>query len=307
MKKLFSLVIALFLAIGISGCGGNTGSTAPADAPTIGFSISTLSNPFFVSMRDAAQQKANELGVNLLVLDASDQPAQQINDIENLVNQGVKAIVINPTDSDAVASAVQAAIDAGIPVISVDRSVTGVNVASHIASDNVAGGRLAGEFIADKLGGHGNVIELEGIPGASAAIERGRGFEEAVAGKLDIIAKQPANFERAMGLSVMENLAQAHSGNFQAVFAQNDEMILGALPALQNIEGIITVGFDGGTEAFEAIRDGRLSATVAQQPDVMGQLGVENALKLINGESIQASIPAETVLVNADNVAQFLD
>jgi len=306
MKKIFSLVFALFLAITLSACGG-TGTTTNPDAPTVGMSISTLGNPFFVSMRDAAVEKANELGVNLQVLDANDAPAQQINDIENLVNQGVKAIIINPTDSDAVANAVQAAIDAGIPVISLDRSVTGVNVASHIASDNVAGGRMAGEFIINQLGGSGGVIELEGIPGASAAIERGQGFEQAIAGHLDLIAKQTANFDRAQGLTVMENLVQAHQGNFRAVFAQNDEMILGALPALQGIDGIITVGFDGGTDAFEAIRDGRLSATVAQQPGLMGQLGVENALKLINGESVAAAIPAETILVNADNVAQFLN
>lgn len=301
-KKLLGLALAGFLAVGLTACGGDT----KTDGETIGFSISTQSNPFFVTMKDAATEKAKELGVNLEVLDAKDTPATQTSDIENLVNKGIKVIIVNPTDSKAVAPAVKAAIDKGVKVISVDRSVEGVDVSAHIASDNVAGGKLAGDFVAKKLGNKGGVIELEGVPGASAAIERGKGFEEAIKGKVTLVAKQSANFDRAQGLSVMENLVQGNKGKFQAVYAQNDEMILGALPALSELKDIITVGFDGGDEALKAVKEKTLTATVMQQPALMGQMGVENAVKVSKGEKVEKNIPAETILVTADNVDKYL-
>jgi len=304
MKKLLSLLMVGFLAISLTACGG--GSSSSSDKETVGFSISTLSNPFFVTMRDEAQKKADELGINLQILDSQDTPATQITNIETMVSQGVKVIIVNPTDSDAIAPTVQKAIDSGVKIITVDRSLTNVTVSTHIASDNVKGGEMAGNFIAEKLGDKGGVIQLEGIPGASAAIERGKGFEEAIKGKLTLVASQTANFDRAQGLTVMENLVQANQGKFQAVYAQNDEMMLGALPALSGVKDVITVGFDGGTEALQAIKDGKMTATIMQQPGLMGQLAVENAQKLLKGESIEASIPSETILVTKDNVDQYL-
>ncbi|WP_423362933.1 substrate-binding domain-containing protein [Mycoplasma sp. P36-A1] len=304
-KKIIGVAFAFLLAIGLTGCGGSSSSTNE-DAETIGFSISTLTNPFFVTMKEAAEAKAKEVGVNLEVLDAKDDSATQTSDIENLVNKGIKVIIVNPTDSAAVAPTIKTAIEKGVKIISVDRSVDGADVTAHIASDNVAGGKIAGDYIVDKLGGSGGVIELEGKPGASAAIERGKGFEDAIAGKLDLIAKQAADFERAKGLTVMENLAQAHSGKFKAVYAQNDEMILGALPALEGIEGLITVGFDGGADALQSIKDGKLTATIMQQPNIMGEKGVETAFAVVSGKDVDKTIPVDTVLVTSDNVAEYL-
>ncbi len=196
---------------------------------TVGLSISTMDNPFFVALRDGAQAEAKAVGINLITVDAQNDAAKQIAGVEDLIQKKVPVILLNPTDSDAVANVVKEAAAAGIKVISLDRAVNGAEVSSHIASDNVAGGKMAGEFLLKKLGGKGNLVELEGIPGSSAARERGEGFDSAIAGKpgVKLVAKQPANFDRAQGLTVMENILQGNK-DIQGVFAQNDEMALGA-------------------------------------------------------------------------------
>src|SRR5262249_24610341 len=137
----------------------------------VGLSISTLNNPFFVALRDGARAEAGSRNIKLLTVDAQNDPAKQIADVEDLIQKKVRVILINPTDSDAVANAVKQAIAAGVKVISLDRRVNGAEVSAHIASDNVAGGRMAAEFLVNKLGGIANIVELEGIPGSSAARE----------------------------------------------------------------------------------------------------------------------------------------
>src|SRR5690606_40424615 len=140
----------------------------------------------------------------------------------------VDILLINPTDSHAVSSAVESANQAGIPVITVDRAAEGGETVAHIASDNASGGKMAGEYILEQLGGTGNIVELEGIHGTSAARDRGKGFHEAVDGKpgVKVVASQPADCNRAKGRNVMENILQSHK-DIQAVFAHNDERALG--------------------------------------------------------------------------------
>lgn len=262
-------------------------------AQSIGLSVSTLNNPFFVDLRDGAQQMADQLGLELLVTDAQDSVSTQINDIEDLVQRGVAVLIVNPTDSAAVVPAVMAANAAGIPVIAVDRGVDGGNLAYFIASDNVAGGASAGEFICQQLGGNGAVVELEGIPGTSAARERGQGFNAYMSGScpgVTIVARQTANFNRAEGLTVMENILTAQP-EIDAVFAHNDEMALGALQAIEaSGRDILVVGFDATDDAVAAVKEGRMAATVAQLPAMLGAEAVEAAADIIaNGA------PAETV------------
>ncbi|NLG69976.1 MAG: ribose ABC transporter substrate-binding protein RbsB [Firmicutes bacterium] len=279
---------------------GATG-VAAASTYTIGLSISTLNNPFFVDLKEGAEQKAAELGIRLIVLDAQNDPGRQLAGIEDLIAQRVDAILINPTDSSAVVPAVLAANRAGIPVLTVDRGADGGKVAAHIASDNVAGGRMAGELIAQVLGGSGNVVELEGIPGTSAARDRGAGFNEVMRQypAIRIVARQEAGFDRARGLTVMENILQAQP-RIDAVFAHNDEMALGALTAIEaagRLGEIKVVGFDATADAVKAVEEGRMLATVAQQPRLMGALGVETALRVLRGESVPSYIPVPLELV----------
>ncbi|MGL4930478.1 MAG: ribose ABC transporter substrate-binding protein RbsB, partial [Plesiomonas sp.] len=221
IKKLATFVSAAVLSATLS-------ANALA-ADTIAMVVSTLNNPFFVTMKEGAEKKAKALGYNIIVLDSQNDPAKELANVEDLTVRGVKVLLINPTDSAAVANAVAMANRSNIPVITLDRGAEKGNVVSHIASDNVAGGKMAGDFIAQKVGKQAKVIELEGIAGTSAARDRGQGFKQAVAEhQLNLLAAQPADFDRTKGLNVMENLLAAQP-TVQAVFAQNDEMALGAL------------------------------------------------------------------------------
>lgn len=297
---------ARFMIVGILLLGLLAGCTT--EAPTsgggdnnevvIGLSISTLNNPFFVTLKEGAEAAAKEHGVKLIVVDAQDDPAKQVSDIEDLVQQKVSAILINPTDGAAVVSAIQTANKANIPVFTVDRGAEGGDVVSHVASDNVAGGKMAGEYIKELLNNEGKVVELQGISGTSAARDRGEGFNQAVVdSNLEVIASQPADFDRSKGLSVMENILQAHS-EIDAVFAHNDEMALGALKAIEaSGRDIVVVGFDATDDAVKAVEEGKLAATVAQKPALIGEIAVNTAMKVINGESVEAVIPVELELV----------
>lgn len=305
MKKLVLLfTFMLILSASLLGCTPKApeapapGTDAPAEMMRVGLVVSTLNNPFFVDLKDGAQEKADEMGYELIVLDSQDDPAKEIANVEDLVTKEVDIILINPTDSDAVAAAIMAANDASIPVITLDRGANGGDVVAHIASDNIAGGKMAGEYIVEKLGGAGKVVELEGIPGTSAARDRGQGFNEAIEGSgVEVVAKQAADFDRTKGLSVMENILQAQS-EINAVFAHNDEMALGALEAVKaSGKEIMIVGFDATDDAVKAVEDGTLAATVAQQPKMIGSLGIETASKVLAGDTVDEFIPVELKLV----------
>jgi ribose transport system substrate-binding protein len=277
------------------------GAAAPAGL-TLGLSLSTLNNPFFVTLAEGATEAAEAAGVELIIVDAQDDPAQEATNIEDLIQRGVDAILINPTDADAIVPSIQKANAAGIPVFTVDRAASGGEVVSHIASDNVSGGTMAAEFLCEAIGGTGTVVELEGIAGTSAARDRGQGFNDymsASCSDVEIVARQTANFNRAEGLSVFENILQAEP-EIDGVFAHNDEMILGAIEAAKaagRAADIVFVGFDAVDDAVAAVDAGDLAATVAQQPAVMGQLGVETAVAYLSGQSVTPFIPVDLALV----------
>ncbi len=274
---------------------------AAAGTPVVGLALSTQNNPFFVELKDGAQKAAKDAGVQLVVVDAQDDPARQISSVEDLIQKRVSVILLNPTDSSALAGAVQSAQRANIPVITLDRGVDGAEVASHIASDNVAGGKMAADFLSKALGGKGNIIELQGVAGTSAARERGKGFDDEVATTgMKIVAQQPANFDRAQGLSVSENLLQGNP-DVQAIFAQNDEMALGAVQALAGKnKKVLVVGFDGTPDGKTAVMNGTMAATVAQQPEEIGRLGVDAAKKLIDKQPVDKSIAVPLKLLTKE-------
>lgn len=286
----------------IDGEGGSTGSKASGASGAIGLSISTQNNPFFVTLAEGAKKAAKQAGVPLTVVDASDDATKQVSDIEDLVSKNVSVLIVNPVDSDAVTGAVEAAIAKGVRVISVDRVVNGADIDCQIASDNVAGAELATQYIVDTLGENVKTAELVGTSGASAAIDRSQGFHNIADKKLKVVASQTADFDRTQGMTVMENMLQADS-SIQAVFAGNDEMALGAVEAISGAKkDVLVVGFDATDDAIEAIRQGRMGATIAQQPDLIGSTAVENAIRLTKGESIPKEIPVEVTLITKDTV-----
>ncbi|MEZ9533154.1 ribose ABC transporter substrate-binding protein RbsB [Vibrio lentus] len=290
MKKLATLISAALLS--------TTVSVSAQAQDTMAIVLSTLNNPFFVTMKDGAEAKAEELGYKLIVLDSQNDPSKELSNIEDLTIRGVKAILINPTDSDAVSNAIRIANRSNIPVLTLDRGASRGDVVSHIASDNVIGGEMAGHYIMEKVGEKAKVIQLEGIAGTSAARERGEGFMNAVNGSdLELLASQPADFDRTKGLNVMENLLAANP-DVQAVFAQNDEMALGALRAVQaSGKDVMIVGFDGTEDGIAAVNRGLLGATVAQQPDLIGSLGIEMADKVLKGETVDEYVPVPLKII----------
>ncbi|WP_319638748.1 MULTISPECIES: D-ribose ABC transporter substrate-binding protein [Enterocloster] len=263
----------------------------------IGFSVSTLNNPFFVTLTEGARKAATENNVELVVVDAGDDAAKQTSDIEDLVSRNVGVLIVNPVDSDAVAPAVKSAMSQGIKVIAVDRGVNGVDVDCQIASDNVAGARMATEYLMDLVGEGAKVAELQGVPGASATIDRGAGFHQVADQSLQVAASQTANFNRAEGMTVMENILQS-DGTIKGVFAHNDEMALGAVEAVAaSGKDIKIVGFDATDDAQKAVKDGKMAATVAQKPDKMGETAIGTAVKIMAGETVEKSIPVEVELI----------
>lgn len=311
IKKILCSLFSIMLAISIASCGGSSSGTSSSGAKTdsnnkVGFSISTLNNPFFVSMADGAKSKAEELGVDLTIVDARNDTAKQISDIEDLIATGIKVLIVNPEDSASVTPVVSDAIAAGIKVIAVDRYVDGVEVDCYIGTDNVKAGEQAGNYLVEKLGTGAKIAILEGIPGASSAIDRNQGFRNAVDGKLDVVSSQTANFNRAEGLTVTENILQANP-DIKGILSANDEMALGAIEAIDasgkaSGTDILVTGFDAGVDAVAAVKAGKMLFTVEQQTVAMGQIAVESASKMIKGETVEKNIPIDIILLDKESL-----
>ncbi|MCH1966476.1 MAG: ribose ABC transporter substrate-binding protein RbsB [Paraclostridium sordellii] len=295
MKKFLSIILTIVLAsFMLVGC-----SQTDKKTKKIGLIVSTLNNPFFVDLKKGVEKEAKELGYEVVVLDSQNDPAKEVSNMEDITVKDVDLVLLNPVDSDSAVASVMIANNADLPVMTVDRVSNGGKVLSHIASDNIAGGDMAAKFLIDKLGNKGNIVELEGIAGSSATRDRGKGFEDGIKGSnLKIIAKQSADFDRTKGLSVMENIIQS-KGDINAVFAQNDEMALGASKALEdaNMNNVLVVGFDATDDAVDAVKKGTMAATVAQQPILIGETAVKVANKYLNGEKVDDFIPVELQLV----------
>ena len=218
-----TILAPLVVGLGLLGC-----RPAGEKQIVIGLTVPSLSHPFFVCLKKHVEDEAKKLGVRVITMDAEDVSAKQMSIIEDFIAQGVDGVLMAPIGAEALTPAVEALNRAHVPVATVDRKVAGGDILVHVGADNVAGGRAAARYIVAKLGGKGAVIELEGTPGASPAIDRKKGFDEVLAASsMKLLASQAADFYRAKGQSVMENLLQAHH-DFQAVYAANDEMVLGA-------------------------------------------------------------------------------
>jgi len=299
-------VVAALLVLAVTACaspttGGSNGSTnGGGNKYTIGFAVSTLNNPFFVAMVNGVKAEAQKEGVTVIVDNGNNDPATQLNQMQDLIQQKVNAILLNPTDSQSLSSAVHLANNAHIPVITLDRSVTSGQVATYIASDNIQAGKMAADELIKALNGQGEVVDLQGSLGTSAEIDREKGFtqEIATASGITVVARQSANFDRSTALNVTQNLLQAHP-NVKGVFAQNDEMALGALKAIQqaNKSGIAIVGIDGEQEVVNDVQQGTIYADIAQQPIQEGVLGVQYAVTVIKGQSIPTSVNSPLQLV----------
>lgn len=304
-RTVTAVLCAGALAFGTAACGSSSSSSG---GDKVALLVSTLNNPFFVDLRDGAQEEAKKLGIDLQVSDAQNDSATQQNQAQNAQSQGAKAVIINPVDSDAAGPAVAPLISSNIPVISVDRSVTGEEVSAHIASDNVAGGAQAATQLAKAMGEKGDVIILEGTPGAASTRDRGKGFKDEIQkhSGIKVVAEQTANFDRANALDVTTNLMQSNP-NVTGIYAENDEMALGAIQALGSKAGkdVKIFGFDGTADGIKAVTDETLAGTIAQQPKELGKRAVQAAADLIAGKSVEKDQSIEVKTVTKENAKDF--
>lgn len=296
MKRILSLVLVAILALALV--------PATAEEYTIGVLLSDTSNTFFVTMQTAIEKKAAELGAKVIILNGANDSAKDVTNMENLLSAGVDIVLYNPVDSDAAAAVAQMAIDKGVHIISLDRGVNGAPVISHIASDNVYGGRIATEKLIELIGGKGVIAEIQGMAGASAANDRHQGFMEAVeaaGGAVEVADSQIGDWDTTKAMGIMENMLTARP-DIQAVFCANDNMAIGAVQAVQQAgrADIFIIGFDAEQVALDAIEQGTMYGTIQQQPALMGELGVETALKFLGGEPVEAFIGAPVALVTKE-------
>lgn len=309
--RIVAAVLSAGLLIGTAACGrgGESGGDGTGGGDAVTLSLSTLNNPFFVDVRDGAQAAADELGLSLTVVDAQNDSTTQTDQIASAVSAGTAGLIINAVDSDAAAAAVAPALSGELPVIGVDRAVNDAEITSLVSSDNVAGGRQAADALAEAIGESGKVIVLQGQPGTSASRDRGAGFGEGIAAypDIEVVAQQTANFDRAEALDVATNLLQAHP-DVVGIFAENDEMALGAIQALGARAGqdVFVVGFDGTDDGLTAVQDGTLVATIAQQPRELGRQAVELMAAALDGETVDSEVPVAVETVTVDNVEDYL-
>lgn len=301
-------VLSALALVAAVGC--NRGSDT-AGRPEVALVVKTLNNAFFVEMEQGARAAAESLGIRLLVQapEREIDVEKQMQIVENLVQRGVGVLALVPSGSREIVPAVVKANAARIPVVIVDTRIdagalrqAGGTVATFIGSDNVNGGRMAGQFLVQKLGGKGRIAVLEGIAGHETSDSRIRGFREALARSpgMVVVSSQPANMERDQGFTVTQNLLQSHS-DLQAIFAANDLMALGAVEAIAaagKTGRIAVVGFDAQDDARQAIRDGKMDATIAQNPRQMGRLAVLAAYRLLKGEKVEPEQPVAILLVS---------
>ena len=289
--------------------------TAPGFAQTkkilIGLSQPNVEHPYRVAGVKAAQEWAKtHPEVELIVADGRRDSAKQLADVEDLISRKVNIIVIAPNDAKALAPIGEKAKAAKIPIVTFDRELAAPpdQVAAHIGSDNVEMGRVAARFIAKRLDGKGVVVQIEGTPGASATVDRKKGFEEEIAKYpgIKVAASLVGHYRRHEAMQVMEDAVTA-TPKIDAVYCHNDEMALGAMQALEardRAKGVIVTGMDGLQSTMKDINDGKVTGTVYYHH--MFPEALELAMKVLKGESVPKRTMIETPFVSKENVAQFL-
>ena len=298
MKKILAVLIATLMLLTMC-------SAAMAEETvTIGYLLSDLSNQFFTTLEQGIKARCEELGVEVVGYDSGNDAANDMTNMEDLINLGVDIILYNPVDSDAGEAVVELANAAGIPVVTIDRGVNGGEVVCHIASDNVYGAELAAQYIVELLGEEGGAVaEVQGMAGASAATDRHTGFDNVMgaAENITVVSSQIGNWDRTQAMTIMENVLTSNP-EVKAVFCANDVMALGVVEACQanNRDDIIIVGFDADDDAIAAIQEGTMKGTIQQLPETMGVTGVDVALAYLAGEEVEPFIGVEVALVPAE-------
>ncbi len=276
----------------------------------VGATMLSMQNEFIVNISDEMQKKANELGIELILVDAEHSPLKQIEQVESFISQKVDVIIMNPCEVEASSPAISKAMAAKIPIINVN-SATSIAPTAFVGSDDRESGRIAMKFIAEKLGGKGNVVMIHGFMGQAAQIQREEGAKEILKQypNLKLIANQTAEWDRAKSMDLMQNWIQSYGTKINAVFAHNDEMGLGAVKALQAAgmkDKVVVVSIDAIQDGLQAVKNGSLDATVFQNAKQQGAGAIEVAQKLIKKEAFEKELMIPFQLVTKSNISKFL-
>lgn len=308
MSKSYRLAAVVLAGCLWQSCSG--GKSVPAEKKiVVGVSLLNLSNEFIVLLNQAMEEKAKALGLTLIVNDAQRSAEKQVQQVESFVAQRVDAIILNPCEVEASSPAVIKAMAAGIPVVNVN-SETRIAPTAFVGSNDEDAGRIAMAYLVQRLNGRGEIVMMHGFMGQAAQIKRDKGARAvlATAPNMHLIADQTAEWDRARGMALMENWIQSYGGRINAVFAQNDEMAMGALIALEQAKrknAVIVVGVDAIADALKAVRDGRLDATVFQDAHQQGFSAVETAYSILKQLPYKKEMFIPFQLVTKQNVAQF--
>jgi inositol transport system substrate-binding protein len=314
MKRISFISSALFISILFSGCNQSTSGEKSGDKSdnklTVGVTMLSMQNEFIVNVSDEIEKKAQESGVELITVDAERSALKQIEQVESFIAQKVDVIIMNPCEVEASSPAVTKALAANIPIINVNSETT-AKPSAFIGSDDVESARIAMKFIAEKLGGKGNVVMMHGYMGQAAQIKREQGAREVLKQypNLKLIAHQTGEWDRAKAMSLMENWIQSYGTTINAVFAQNDEMGMGAVKALTDAglkDKVIVVSIDAIPDALQAVKKGTLDATVFQNAEQQGAKAIETAIKIAKGEAYEKETLIPFQLVTKENLSKFM-
>lgn len=310
-KKTAALASALALVTVLGAC-GRGGDDAGSEETVKGtMVISTLNNPFFVSVADGAKVAAKDLGMTLDVQNANNSDQTALNATTTALTKQPDVLIIDPVGAESGGTMTEAANSADVPAVAFDRAPASGDLASFIGYDAVQAGREAAKSLAEAIGEKGKVVEIQGILGTNVAQDRSKGFNEGIAEfpDIEVVAKQAADFDRGKALDVMTNVLQGNS-DIDGVYAANDEMALGVVAALKarDLAGKVqVVGNDGIGDALKAVEDGTMYSTHAESPFVLGKQVIDIAVKVAQGETVEENTVLEGRLVTKDEVADFCE
>ena len=304
MKKLLLLI----LSIAIFSC--NSSKSSDEKKIKIGATMLSMQNEFIVNIADEMQKKADELGVELIIVDAERSPLKQIEQVESFIAQKVDVIIMNPIEFEASSPAVTKALAAKIPIINVN-SATSATPTAFVGSNDVESARIAMKYIADKLGGKGNMVMIHGLMGQAAQLQREEGSKEVLKQYPDIklLAQQTGEWDRAKSMDLMQNWIQSYGDKINAVFAHNDEMGLGAVKALQAAglkDKVLVISVDAIKDALQSVQKGELNATVFQNANQQGAGAIETAIKIAKKQPFEKEVLIPFELVTKENVGGYL-
>ena len=307
LRSVILLVLALSMLLALTACS----TSQKSDKVKIGVTLMDFSTEFGIGLKDYMTAKADAMGdVELTVVDAGGDAAKQLQQVETFISQKVDAIIMQPQEQEACSPAIDKAKAAGIPIISCN-SLTITEPDAYVGSNDSESAEIAMTYIAEQLGGKGNVLMMHGHPGQTAEVKRTEGAMDILAQNPDmtLLDEQTADWDRAEAMTLMENWIQAYGDQINAVFCQNDEMALGALNALVQAgkkDNVLVVGVDAIDDALQSVKDGKMDATVYQDCKGQAEGAIEAAYKLAKGESVEKEILIPFILVTTENVDEYL-